>query len=338
MNNPDERYDKHLKAFQIALVAAIEDHQKRPLQPLGQLLYAKDGRTPMFQLQGLARLEKKMGRNSKVADEWLAHAKELEDALGKYDYWVSMLENNRLWRFTAPIEQHFRAQVAYSLGVLEERLMKLGWVERDLQGTRKADDGMRWFHKTLKKADWRNPSKERKKLLAMFRDEAMEVHDKVIKGELDLDHVELGIHEFRRNTRWLGIYASALLGKVRLDKKNPKGRLGHYITPERVAFKHNQLPDHPVEDPVLFLPGAFYAMSELIAGIGDIKDPGLATEEMMHLGKLHGISPGLVRKHLGKDLYPHAKVVKDAKSLIMHYVAKERIFLHMADHFDAQLK
>jgi len=79
-------------------------------------------------------------------------------------------------------------------------------------------------------------------------------------------------------------------------------------------------------------------MSDLIARIGDIKDPGLATEEMTQIGKMFGLSPATVKKHLGKDYMSHNSVIKQAKDIIHLYVVKENLFAHLADHFNKQIK
>ena len=340
MNKPVDRFNHHLGAFENKLKEALEAYAGNPIPGLGDHLYNLDARTPLFQLQGLARIEKKAGKDKDKAEEWLLHAKELEDAIGKYDYWVAMIQNNKRWKFPERIERYFKMQAAQALGVLDERLLKLGWIEKDYTGAvRFSDEGVKRFRKSLKKADFHGSCKERKKLLELYRDEANEIHQKVVNKELDLDHVEFGIHEFRRNTRWLGIYASALLGKVRIDQSTGQEALKHFVTPARSSIRHNQLPQNESqEDPLFFLPGGFYAMSDLIAGIGDIKDPGLATEEMMRIGKLFGLTPAAIRKHLGKDYYPHAKVIKDAKAMIRNYVQKENVFSHIAEHFDKQIK
>ena len=46
----------------------------------------------------------------------------------------------------------------------------------------------------------------------MFIKEIDSIHNK-----LNLNDLENGIHEFRRKLRWVGIYSSALNGKVVID-------------------------------------------------------------------------------------------------------------------------
>ena len=336
-NNPQNRYLIHLQNFDSKLQAGLKENTKNPLEPLGKILHNSDARTPFFQLQGLARVEAKCGKNNEKGEQWLLDYKQIEDALGKYDYWVAMLESNKRWKFPAPIKNYFEQQASFYLGVLEERMIKQGWITRDLEGYHYSEEAMGYFRKQLKKADWYKPEKEAKKLAELFRDEAHEIHEKIEEGEIDLDHIELGIHEFRRKLRWLGIYSSALLGKVQLSNSSSAEQLRHFVTKERQSYKFNQLPSaKEVEHPITFLRGGFYAMSDIIGQIGDIKDPGLSTEEMMILGKLFGLSQTQIKQHLGGDYYPHTKVVKDAKSLIEKLIFAENALMHIADHFDKQ--
>ena len=106
-----------------------------------------------------------------------------------------------------------------------------------------------------------------------------------------------------------------------------------------MSFKFNQLPINEVQKaPVYYLQGGFYAMSDLIKIIGEIKDPGLATEEMLNISNLLGFDNSIVKKQLGSEFYPHTKVVKDSKMIINNFLFKENILVHIADHLDKQIK
>lgn len=339
MNQPHERYLKHIGDFDTRLRKSLKEHSKNKLIHVGALLHANDGRTPYFQLQGLARIDSKMGKDKERAENWLLEFKEIEDAIGKFDYWNAMLINNKRWKFPRAVEDYFTNQAYLNLGILEDRLVRQSWLKRGMAGLEYSDEALKNFKRSMKKVEHFGSEKEKKKLLRLFRDEVMEIHDKVKSAEIDLNHIELGIHEFRRKIRWIGIYSSSLMGKVRIENATTGKPLSHFVTKERSALKFNQLPVNPKQkDPVYYLRGGFYAVSDLISIIGDIKDPGLATEEMLHIGKLLGIKDAIIRKHLGDEFYPHTKVVEDARKIIKQYLFKENILLHIADHFDKQIK
>lgn len=341
MNEPKDRYLNHLNAFKISLDKSFASSKENKLLSPGTALYYQDGRTPFFQLQGLARIDYKLGKgkDKKQAAIWLDEFKEIEDALGKYDYWVVMLENNKRWKFPKQFDDYFNQQINYQLGVMEERLLRFGWMKKENNQFVYSDQAFGELKKSLKKIEHHSSEKERKKLLSMFRDEVIEIHDKVKSKEIDLANIEFGIHEFRRKIRWIGIYCSALLGKVQIEKSGNKSPLKHFITKERMSFKFNQLPINEVQKaPVYYLQGGFYAMSDLIKIIGEIKDPGLATEEMLNISNLLGFDNSIVKKQLGSEFYPHTKVVKDSKMIINNFLFKENILVHIADHFDKQIK
>lgn len=338
MNKSANRFKKHLKSFEAKLKESISQANKDKTQKLGKFLHENDGRTPMFQLQGLARIETKIGKNKVQAAAWLNEFKFIEDAIGKYDYWNAWKEKNKAWNFPETISNHFEKEALFAAGILEEGLARSGWIEKSHEGIKYSDKAIKKLIKSIKNADFFSPAKEKKKLLQLFRDEAMEIHNKVKSKEIDLRKLEEGIHEFRRKMRWLGIYSSSLSGKVRLAEGKKSEPLAKYLTNQNESVKFNQLPfKKDQKEPVYFLRGGFYAMSQLISEIGDIKDPGLATEEMMALGKKFGLKSETVKKHLGKDFYDHKNVVKDAGAVINNYLFKENILSHIADYFDNQL-
>lgn len=336
-NHPPERYFVHLEKFTDKLQNSVQQQLSQSSYPLGKLIYHNDGRTPFFQLQGLARIEVKAGKNRKQAEGWLIEFKKIEDALGKYDYWHTMKEKNSVWKFPAEVEQFFEQQAHFHLGVLEERLISQGWITHNNDGYQYSEKAIKHYKKNMKNQEWYNPIKESKKLAKLLRDEAYEIHEKITNKSIDLNELESGVHEFRRKLRWLGIYSSCLMGKIQFSNAEQSEKLSHYITNERKSYKFNQLPSSKkIESPVSFLRGGFYAMSEIISAIGDIKDPGLATEEMLKVGQLFGINKVKVIELLGNDYYPHDKVIKDAKEIIEKYLFKELILIHIADHFDKQ--
>jgi hypothetical protein len=333
------RYLYHLRRFKRAMDGSKKQYLENSLIHPGHVVYQLDGRTPYFQLQGLARIDSKISKHPELGEQWLEDFKDIEDALGKYDYWLVALESNRKWKFGKDADRYMRDQMLIQLGVLESALVRHGWLLKTPTSFEFTDKPISDFEALSEEAKWYKPAKEKQKLLKFFRDEAMEIDEKLRSGEIDLNLVEEGIHEFRRKLRWLGIYSSALNGKVAIDKLKTFNGLAKYEKPEYASSKFNQLPKNSSESELIyFLPGGFFAMSELIRAIGDIKDPALATEEMERIGKIFGIKSAEVKRKLGADYLSHKDSVAKAKQIIESMVIKDEFLRHVANHFDKQLK
>jgi hypothetical protein len=338
MNKPKQRYLFHLNDFDTIIKKTIENHNLNPLSSFGQLLYQNDGRTPFFQLQGLARIELNCGKNEKKALKWKEDFKSIEDAIGMYDFWLSLLKNNQKWEFPKEASSYIEYRANLSLGILEERLITQGWITILDKNYLYQGAPLLNYKKEFDKSDWHNPNKEAKKLAKFLRDETIDLHQKIENKEFDLDDIELGIHEFRRKLRWLSIYASALVGKIKFSNNDSKDPLKKYITKFNREYKFNILPeDDKIECPVSFLRGGFYAMGELIKKIGDYKDAGLYSSEMLHIGELIGMNQKDIITKLGEDYSNEEDTIKNAKSVINKYIIKDNLLMHIADNFDKQV-
>lgn len=338
MNKPKQRYILHLNDFDSILKKSIENHNDNPLSSFGQLLYQNDGRTPFFQLQGLARIEINSGKNEKRALKWKEDFKSIEDAIGMYDFWLALIKNNQKWNFPKEVTTYLEHRANLSLGILEERLIKQGWVTKENKNYIFQEEPLINYKKEFDKSDWYNPKKEAKKIATFLRDEAVDLHKKIETKELDLDDLEYGIHEFRRKLRWLGIYSSALLGKIVFTENDSRDPLKKYITKFNREYKFNILPiNDKIDTPVTFLRGGFYAMGELIKLIGDFKDAGLYSSEMLHIGELIGMKEKDIILKLGENYCHEEDTIKNAKSVINKYIIKENLLIHIADNFDKQI-
>ena len=131
MNKPKHRYLLYLNEFDTIVKKTIENHNDNQLSSFGQLLYQNDGRTPFFKLQGLARIDLKCGKNAKKALKWKEDFKSIEDAIGIYDFWSTLLKNNQKWNFPKEASSYIEYRTNLSLGVLEERLITKGWITKD---------------------------------------------------------------------------------------------------------------------------------------------------------------------------------------------------------------
>jgi hypothetical protein len=332
------RYLHHLEKFASSVLKAEKSFKKNPKIHPGILLYQLDGRTPFFQLQGLARIDNAIGKHQKYSEKWFLEFKNIEDAFGKMDFWLAALDSNKKWKFNAELTGFMQQQAWIQLGVLESRLEEYGWVVRTSTGFEFSIAPMERFKSEFKKCDWYTPKKEKKKIIKFLINEAEEIEEKLASKEIDLNLVEEGIHEFRRKLRWLGIYSSALNGKVYIDKHNNTMPLDSFVTPQNKSLGFNKLPVNKEESDLIgFLPGGFYAMSDLIKSIGDIKDPALYSEEMMRLGAMHLVPAKEIKKRLGMDFMNHHDAVSQAKDLIEKFVFEHKLIHHISEHFKKQI-
>ncbi|MFM1770508.1 MAG: hypothetical protein RJA22_3037 [Verrucomicrobiota bacterium] len=338
-NKPRDRHKHYLNEFSKAVAGSVNDHVKDGRKLPGDYLKPKprEGREYAFQLEGLARLEVRMGREPRAAKRWLKHFKGIEDSLGVFDHWNAMAENERQWKLTPELQAHFRKMTDYAVGQVEERLIKEGWLTlRDAVYQAHTEPRERLFEE-LDDARWHKPRKEAALLARVLRDEAREIHDNFTEGTLALDHIEHGLHEFRRKIRWLGIYTRCTQGKIQLSEGAPNEPLAHWVTPERATDRYNQVPVNPsIEHPVFFLRGGFYALTALIEDLSQLKDPALWTWEISRLGKVYGLKEAQVREILGDDYVSHHTILRDARKVVRRYLHKESLLIRIADYFDRQ--
>ena len=336
MNNPSARFTRFLNDFQNVIIGSI-------LQTDGKTdlfinhVHENNGRTSMFQLQALARIRKKLHKDQ-LALDLLEHFKMIEDAIGKYDYWKVYRELNSKWALPLEILQHIEKEEEISRQNLLDTLSTLGYIKIESDRVIYNPDTINNLRSKITLAEQFDQKKEKMKLLKFFCKELEKIQSAIVNNELDLNQIEEGVHEFRRKARWLGIYSSALLGKVRLSSSDIDGTLSEFLTPENENVQFNQLPFNNEQiSPLYFLRGGFYALSTIINEIGTIKDKGLATEEMVKLGSIYNISKTEIKACLGSDFSEHNEVVSRTKELIEEFLIKKKILIEIKDYFQSQL-
>ncbi len=158
-------------------------------------------------------------------------------------------------------------------------------------------------------------------------------------GEINLDHLEEGIHEVRRRMRWFPIYRISLLGRIQFSKVKEGKPLSNYVTKQELENPFNKQVDCPEGiTPITIHTGAYMAMSVLIRDIGELKDNALLTELMEHTYKTLGLPMSEIEAAVGPNYLSIEEVVKKSKEIILKYVVEEKILSYLADHFDKQIK
>ncbi len=264
MKNGLARFEFFLTQLQNLLAKAAK--QKNP----GLWLYQNNARTPLFMLEGLAKLYSGIHNKKKFA-KLKAHFKLLEDVLGAIDYYdafAKLFAANK--KIPAAIVTYLQAQTREKIQSLNELLVEEGWLGSDATRIKK-------IQKKLKEIDWLKENDEVKAIDKFYGTAIYEIAEFISHDKLHFTNVESDVHELRRKLRWLSIYPQALQGCIQLinTKTSPK-YLNKYLTKSVVTSPYNKLPDSGNCTCFLLLhQNYFYALSWIIAELGKLKDSGL---------------------------------------------------------------
>ncbi|MBK7434610.1 MAG: hypothetical protein IPI66_12435 [Chitinophagaceae bacterium] len=319
MKNGISRFDHHLNQLQALLDKAAK--QKNP----ALWLYQQNVRTPLFMLEGLAKLYSGL-HNRKKFSKLKEQFKLLEDILGSVDYYDSFARefaDNK--KIPAAITTYLQAQAREKIQSLNEVLTEKGWL----------GDGNRRIIRICKKlneADWKNDTDEIKAINEYYGREIYEIVEFIQTRKFQFSNVEADVHELRRKLRWLSIYPQALRGCIQLANgpANPR-HLKKYQTPAIIGSPFNIMPDAGGNRVFLMLDKRYYyALSWMIAELGKLKDNGLRLvaikEALMQTAGLK--EPAAYKKALvicGKDQLPLSQLLDKAELICKTYFKENNL-------------
>lgn len=233
-------------------------------------LYQNNARTPIFMLEGLAKLygglhnHKRFG---KIGD----HVKLLEDGLGAIDYFdgfsKAFAQDKTL---PAGLAQYAQAKSLEKAGLLNKLLRKAKWIGADANRIGK-------LRNKLDGADWLEEKPEMNAIEAFYRESIGKINIFAKSFRSGFTELESQVHELRRKLRWLSIYPQALQGCVQLtDSASNDANVAKYLTPEIVNSPFNKMPAAGTNTYLLTLNRDYFlALSWMIAELGKLKDQGL---------------------------------------------------------------
>lgn len=259
-----QKFDYHLNKLQALL-------DKAALQKNAALwLYKNDARTPLFMLEGLAKMFAKI-HNKKKFTQLREQFKLLEDALGAIDYYDNMakdLQTNK--KIPATVTAYLQAQTREKIQSLNEILVEKKWI---ING----ENRVQKIQKKLAEADWLKEEKEIKAIKEFYGEAIYDITEFIQTNNCQFKNIEADVHELRRKLRWLSIYPQALRGSIQLSvNKTVPEHLTKYLTKDITSSTFNKMP--AAGDAKYFLlleQHYFYALSWMIAALGRIKDAGL---------------------------------------------------------------
>ena len=264
MKNGLARFDYFLNKLQDLLDKSSK--QKNP----ALWLYQNNARTPLFMLEGLAKLYAGL-HNKKKFSKLKDQFKLLEDALGAIDYYDAFAkEFAKNKKIPASIKNYIQAQSREKLQSLNETLKEKEWISAGNIRIAK-------IRKKLAKADWQKEREETESIHSFYILAIKKILNFINQKDFHFENVEADIHELRRDIRWLSIYPQCLRGCIQLSKAKSSPRyLDKYLTKEITGSPYNIMPDAGDSKHFLvFNKNRFYALSWLIAELGKLKDNGL---------------------------------------------------------------
>ena len=239
-------------------------------------LLAHDARTPLFYLEGMTRVLMNVHDKKKLS-ALNEQFKALEDGLGAMDYYSGLLKdfnpNKQLTEFKQNLETHRTITAAQMNTLLEQ----YGWLEtadNRSDSPKLESSQLQNLQKVFRKIDWLSDQEMSKALKKEYKSALSELKQQL---KQPLREVEADVHELRRDVRWLSIYPQAFKGFVNLKPSEPMPEaFAKYATEAIVKSPFNQLPQVEGMKHVLHMnTHAYYAMSWLIAELGELKDQGL---------------------------------------------------------------
>ena len=268
MKNGLARFDYYLTQLQELLIKSSK--QKNP----ALWLYQHNARATLFMLEGLAKLYAGIHNKNKFS-KIKEHFKLLEDAIGQIDYYDAFAkEFSAGKKVPATVTNYLQAQSREKIQSLNELLKEKGWLGE-------AGNRIEKIRKKLKKADWQGEKDEVKSIQQFYITAINKILEFINEKDFHFTDVETNVHEFRRMIRWLSIYPQALRGCVQVSKSKaatPK-YLTKYLTETIINSPYNTLPDAAdLKHFLLFDKNRFYALSWMIAELGNLKDSGLRVE------------------------------------------------------------
>lgn len=264
MKNGFERFEFYLEKTESILLQAANEKNA------GLWLFENDLRTPLFMLEGLAKLyaglhnEKRFAR---IKEEF----KLLEDALGMIDYYDGFAKefSNRA-DIPDQIKEYIQAQTREKVQRLNDLLQERKWT---------GDHAVRFekIRKKLKNADWQKEKEEVKGIAGFYQESIEEIRNFISGIQYNFTEIETQVHSLRRKLRWLSIYPKALQGVIQLTDHQPTDEnLSKYLTEDIVNSPFIKMPEAGNNTTFLMLEkNYFISLSWIISKLGKLKDNGL---------------------------------------------------------------
>ncbi len=314
-----ERFEFYLVKLEALLLQSSKE--KNP----ALWLYTNGVRTPLFMLEGLAKLYAGI-HNRKRFEKLKLHFKLLEDTLGAIDYY-DCFAKEFVSNAAVPtaVTEYIQAQSREKIQRLNDLLIENKWIGDRANRIEK-------IRNKLSDADWKEPKDELKAIFDFYKTSISAIKEFMFAATDGFTEIESQVHALRRKLRWLSIYPQALQGVVQLNSSVvTRDAVLKYLTPEIVNSPYNKMPDQGDNSYTLLLEkNYFLSLSWIISELGKLKDNGLRllivvealqqTEGLSHYDALHKAC-----EIFGGDQEALQKILASANALCKTYFEEKNL-------------
>lgn len=287
----EQRFQKPIQDLERSL------KNKNPDRVL-DLLIQNGNRSDLFELEALLRVYGSEYPET-LAGFLEENIKPFEDELGK---WLDVREAIAFSeKVGAP-----REVITYLQGKEESvrEQLKEFLVEQNLVGKNTHSSPLSKLQEALEETEWSGKKKDRKLVLRTVR----KLLKEVAESDYDMKLVEDGVHELRRDLRWIPIYLRSFPDLFKLDDREiPEAKINAKDSVAESPYSKIPRSRDPVSFPILFPKLGFLAINKVVQGLGQAKDIGRMELLLAHVLKQTGLvktesqaktlAKSLVKKH-----------------------------------------
>jgi len=293
-----------LQSVQIAL-------NRKDLDSVLDKLIEKNSRSRLFELEALLQVYE--GEYHEALANFLSEQiKPLEDELGR---WIDKREALQF----AEIVQASPSVLSFLKGQEQSQReqLKRFLVEKGFHGKLKKHSPLIQLEEALDQVDWSGKKSDRKLVLKSLRHRLKELENE----DYDMRSLEGGLHEFRRDLRWIPIYLRSFNDLFQLDKRPlPEARVAADDPISKNPYSKISHPRDSVKFPILFPRLGFWSLNKAIEQLGKVKDIGkmeeLFAKALRSTGEARSQKEASARaRELVKKHPDYAPVVRTASSL-----------------------
>ena len=176
----------------------------------GQFIYSHDMRTPLFMLEALSRIYKKIHAHKKIKKINKVF-KDIEDFLGEIDYYDGFYKQFAADKNIPELITHYvKEKTDKKIKEFNKHLKKEKWIGKHKKRLKK-------IYKKLDSIEWFDQKNDTVAVLEVYQNDIEKIIKKYKNNTKEFTDIEKDVHELRRKLRWLSIYPQALRGLMELE-------------------------------------------------------------------------------------------------------------------------